>query len=291
MMKSPLERSLRLPDFLIVGAMRSGTSSLSRYLAEHPAVYVAPRKELHFFDEPDHFQLGVEWYASHFSAAPRGALLGEATQTYMYLPNALERIKQTLPGCRAIALLRDPVDRAYSHYWHNVERGYEPLSFEEAIEAEPQRLDGADLETRLDFSYLDRGRYLVQLERLQRVFGTENLAVLLFEELAQDPHEQFSKVCSFLAVDDRLVPAKVGRRINAYRQIRSRRLRRWAKPLPRRLKNAIGRLNSKPSEYPPLDPEIRLRVANQYRDDFEGLQHWPDFHLDLSLWPSFEDGA
>ena len=110
---------------------------------------MAPGKELHFFDLDARFQLSLEWYASHFSSAPRGVRLGEATQTYMYLPHALDRIADALPGRRAIAILRDPVDRAYSHYWHNVERGREHLTFAEAVRAEPERLEGADVQTRL----------------------------------------------------------------------------------------------------------------------------------------------
>jgi Sulfotransferase family len=252
---------------------------------------MAPSKELHFFDLDDRFFLGVDWYASHFRGAPLGARLGEATQTYMYLPHALERIEHTLPGCRAVALLRDPVDRAYSHYWHNVERGREDLRFVEALGAERQRLEGADVPTRLRYSYLDRGHYLRQLEGLIRVFGKEHLEVILFEELVRDTHKQFSRVCGFLSIDDTLVPSRVGRQINAYRHVRSPRLRQWAKPLPKRLKNAIGIVNSKASNYPPLGRQIRMELAAQFTTDFVGLQAWPEYQLDLSLWPSFSGGA
>lgn len=275
---------LRLPDFLIVGAMRSGTTSLSQYLSEHPAVFIARSKELHFFDLNERFERGLEWYASNFASAPSGARLGEATQTYMYLPNALDRIATVLPGRRAIGILRDPADRAYSHYWHNIERGREHLGFEDAIRAEPDRLDGADVRTRLRYSYVDRGRYLRQLEDLERVFGAENVLVLLFEDLTRAPAAVFSRVCRFLSVDVAFVPSNIGAKVNPYVHVRSPRLRDWAKRLPKRFQDGIGHLNSRPSEYPPLDPERRAKLGAEYVEDLAGLQRRPE--LDLSKWPT-----
>lgn len=273
-----------LPHFLIVGSMRSGTTSLSQYLSEHPAVFIAPGKELHFFDLDEHFERGLEWYASKFASAPSGSRLGEATQTYMYLPHALERIATVLPGRRAIAVLRDPADRAYSHYWHNVERGREHLGFEDAIRAEPDRLHGADVRTRLRHSYVDRGRYLRQLENLERVFGAEKVLVLLFEDLTQTPTAVFSRVCRFLSVDDGFIPSSIGAKVNPYIHIRSPRLRDWAKRLPKRLRDGIGRVNSRPGEYPPLDPRLRTKLAAEYVDDLAALRSRSE--LDLSKWPT-----
>ena len=275
---------MRLPDFLIVGAMRCGTSSLSRYLSEHPGVYIAPGKELHFFDLNERFELGLDWYSDHFTQAPSWTQAGEATQTYMYLPHALDRIAEALPGRRAIALLRDPVDRAYSHYWHNVERGREVLSFVDAVRAEPARLEDAGVQNRLYFSYLDRGHYLHQLLHVERVFGENNLLVILFEELIRDTRRQFAKVCSFLNVDDAFVPPGIGKQVNPYIRIRSPRLRRWAKSFPKGLQDVIGRMNSKVGAYPPLDPTTRAELQEGYRADVDGLTRWPD--LDLSLWPT-----
>src|SRR4051812_42429120 len=109
--------SLRAPDFLIVGAAKAGTTSLAAYLAEHPDVFMARRKELHFFGREKEYRRGWEWYCSHFEGAGDARAVGEATPDYMWRERAVERIAQDLPKARIIATLRHPVDRAYSHYW------------------------------------------------------------------------------------------------------------------------------------------------------------------------------
>jgi hypothetical protein len=106
----------RLPNFLIVGAMKSGTTSLARYLGAHPQAYVAPEKEINFFERGYVWNRGVDWYASRFEGAGDALAVGEASPSYMYWPTAIERMASVVPDARLIALLRDPVERAYSHY-------------------------------------------------------------------------------------------------------------------------------------------------------------------------------
>ncbi|HEV2894458.1 MAG TPA: sulfotransferase, partial [Actinomycetota bacterium] len=140
-----------LPDYLIIGAQRAGTTSLHRYLIQHPGVRTTLRtKGVHFFDTA--YGRGMSWYASRFPtkltawyvARRHGVELrtGEASPYYLFHPHVPARVAEHLPQVRLIALLRDPVGRAYSHYQHEVARGFETLSFEEAIEAEPARLAG-----------------------------------------------------------------------------------------------------------------------------------------------------
>jgi hypothetical protein len=195
-----------LPDFLILGAQKAGTTALYAYLRWHPGITGPSWKEVSFFDR--HYRRGVAWYRGHFPLRPRGRLVGEASPAYLFHPLAPERALATVPKARLIALVRDPVDRALSHYHHEVALGREPLSFEGAIEAEPERTRGE--EQRLirepgyfshawwDHAYLARGLYARQLERWLAVFPSEQLLVLPSEELAADPAGTYQRVLDFL---------------------------------------------------------------------------------------------
>ena len=134
----------KLPDFLIVGVMKGGTTSLFRYLVRHPQVLPPFRKEIKYFD--CNYINGQNWYQAHFPLKKKfvggSKLTGEATPYYIFHPQAPMRIAEALPEAKIIILLRNPIDRAYSHYQHMVRVGREPLSFEEAIAAEPERLAG-----------------------------------------------------------------------------------------------------------------------------------------------------
>ena len=124
--------------------MRSGTSSLNSYLRDHPEVAVSRPKEVHYFDV--NFDLGPEWYLAHFEGSEHATAVGEATPDYLYDLEAPGRIAAVVPGVRILLLLRDPAERAYSHYWHNVAVGKESLGFEEALAAEPERIAGGSLD-------------------------------------------------------------------------------------------------------------------------------------------------
>jgi len=195
-----------LPDFLILGAQKGGTTALYAYLRWHPGITGPSWKEVSYFDR--HYRRGASWYRGHFPIGAGDRLVGEASPGYLFHPLAPERVRATVPEAKLIALLRDPVDRAVSHYHHEVALGREPLSFEEAIEAEPERTRGE--EQRLvrepgyfsrpwwDYTYLARGRYAEQLERWFAVFPREQLLVLPSEELAADPGQAYGRVLEFL---------------------------------------------------------------------------------------------
>ena len=140
-----------LPDFVILGAQKAGTTSLYAYLCAHPDVRAAARKEVHYFDL--NYARGATWYRSMFPLAAglarerrggRRVLVGEASPYYLFYPLAAERAGAVVPSAQLIVLLRDPVERAWSHYRHEVKAGREPLEFEAALAAEPTRLAGAD---------------------------------------------------------------------------------------------------------------------------------------------------
>lgn len=207
-LRRPTARLRAEPDFLIVGAQRSGTTSLFRYLAEHPAVKPPVRKEIQYFSL--NYAQGEGWYRTHFPLAGRQRVTFEATPYYLFHPAAAERAASTVPGAKVIALLRDPVSRAFSHWQHNAERGLEHLGFEAALDAEPQRLVGEEQRLCADatygsdahrlWSYTARGEYASQLERWLAHYRREQLLVLRSEDLYEKPRETYERTLGFLGL-------------------------------------------------------------------------------------------
>jgi Sulfotransferase domain len=207
-----------LPDFLVIGAQKGGTTALYAYLRWHPAVLGPSWKEVSFFDR--HYRRGARWYRGQFPNAARIALarrrtgsaprVGEASPSYMFHPLAPERVRALVPGVRLIAILRDPVERAFSHYNHERALGREPLTFEQAIEREEARTAGEVERMCADpayfshawwnWTYLARGRYADQLERWLAVFPREQLLALTSEELSARPAEEYARVLAFLGL-------------------------------------------------------------------------------------------
>lgn len=200
-----------LPDFLVIGAMRAGTSSLYKWLSYHPNVAPSLRKETEYFTR--YYRLGTGWYKSHFplrirqhGSRPRQAF--EATPYYLYHPLAPTRAAALLPHARVIVLLRDPIDRAWSHHRHMTKLGFESLPFHAAVECEPERLAGEADRLRSDprydspahrrFSYLTRGCYAEQLERWFACYPRDRFLILHSQDLYTDPGESYRRVLEFL---------------------------------------------------------------------------------------------
>ena len=270
----------RLPNAVLIGAMRSGTSSIAHYLGNHPMIFMAPQKEVHFFDR--NFDRGLSWYREQFARADGEPVVCEATQTYMYEDLTLRRLADVLPKARLMAILRDPVDRAYSHYWLNRAQGKETLSFAEAIEAEPERLASGDSRDRMTYSYVDRGMYSKQLERVCNYFPRNALRVVLFDDLLDDAQGTYRALCDFLEVDSNALPSEVGRVVNGFRRFRSVRARRLAKRLPPRIRHAIGRVNAREEHYPPMDRSVKGALCREYEGEIRRLSEW--LGRDLSFW-------
>lgn len=207
-----------LPDFLVLGGQRCGTSSLYRYLGAHPDVVASVRKETEYFSRE--YQRGPEWYRAHFPLALRRGIhhriaglplsTFEATPDYLFDPRAPLRVRTTLPDARFIVLLREPVERAFSHYRHMRRLGFEGLSFAASVACEDERispdLDRAarDPDHRLGdalrFSYAARGEYAVQLERWFEHFPRSSFLVLDSQDLFDDTRRAMHQVCSFLGL-------------------------------------------------------------------------------------------
>jgi hypothetical protein len=197
----------RLPNYIMIGAQRCGTTSLFHYLIESPLVSSPPKKELHFFSE--YYEKGLSWYRSHFPNK-KNTITGESTPYYLYHPLCAERIARDIPDVKLVVMLRNPVDRAYSNYWLQVKQGKEPFPFEDAIKAEEKRIAGEEerilrdgnytsLEHR-SHSYLARGLYAIQLERYFRYFERGRMLILKSEDFFRDPVSISIKTFEFLGV-------------------------------------------------------------------------------------------
>ena len=245
---SPLRQ---LPDFVIIGAQKAGTTTLYNSLKRHPGIAPASHKELFFFDLQYH--RGPMWYRAHFPYRPsrwpvmtRGRsqrlLSGESTPNYLFHPHAPGRMAAVIPQAKLLVLLRNPVDRAYSHYQHQVRAGRETLSFEDAVEQEPVRLHGElekmqadaryDSAARHRYSYLARGVYVEQLQRWERAFSRQHMLIVNSEAFYADPASTLQRVTAWLG------------------------LSRWTPP-PRK-DNAGG-------AYAPMRPETRARLIGYFR--------------------------
>lgn len=214
-----------LPSFLIIGVQKGGTTSLYRYLEDHPSIAGAFTKEVHFFDNHTRdykYGKGMSWYRSNFvydtnrffkqfSHQPN-IITGEGSPDYIFDVHAPKRIATHLPKAKIIILLRDPVDRAYSHYLHNSRADWDPdrekLSFEDAIATEPDRLDGEYEKlvqeesyfsyNYMHYSYLKRGLYADQLKVWFQLFPREQILILKSEDFFVSPGKVFQEVLSFL---------------------------------------------------------------------------------------------
>jgi hypothetical protein len=191
----------RLPDFVIIGTQRGGTTSLYRYLTDHPDVGPALRKEVHFFDR--HYQRGMNWYLAHFPTRDEIPVVGEASPNYLLHPDVPERARRDVPHAKFIALLRNPVDRAYSQYQMNVRRGIESLTFEDAIDKERERLNRCDdpaSPTWRHYSYVKRGLYREQLERWMSVFPREQFLIIKSEDFYRSPERVVRQTLTYLGL-------------------------------------------------------------------------------------------
>jgi hypothetical protein len=271
----------RRPDFLIIGAARAATTSMSAWLSRHPDVFIPQAKELFFFDREERWSRGIGWYEEQFADGCGHRAVGESSTSYMVYEHAVRRIADVLPDVRLIAQLRNPVDRAYSHYCYAKAWGVEVRSFEQAVADE--------LEGRIEVAggeYLGRGRYLTLLEMVCSYFPRSSLLVTLFDDVRQHPDDAFRQVCGFIGVDDTLDVDEVGSQLNASRRAVSSRLWRVTRRFRSPLRSAharsarLDRLNSRSFE--PLDPATRRRLLEHFEAENRALGEW--LGRDLSAW-------
>jgi hypothetical protein len=319
----------RLPSFLLIGAAKSGTTSFHEYLKQHPEIFVSRRKEPNYFafqgrspdfrgpddEHPRRFRglekrlrvakyqesiVTAEGYQRLFARAGSATAVGESSVSYMFIPEAADRIHEALPQVALLALLRNPVDRAYSKFLQFRREGLEPIAdFSAALDAEEERVRRRWSPT---WYYRRRGLYFEQLERYYARFDRERILVLLYDDFAPDPAAVMRRTFAFLGVSESFTP-DLSRRHNASERSvwipRSRSLHRLlggpaeveAMSAGKRPRSVSGELRRRLVRsnlrrvhwtHPPMDEAVRHRLTGEFREDLLRLQDL--IRLDLSRW-------
>lgn len=279
-----LHQSEQLPDFLIVGAMKSGTSTLADYLRLHESIRM-PEEELHFFDRREEWKRGPTWYAERLRNAvgpEYGAfsLLGEKTPTYSYQPECAGRIAEMLPEVRLIWIFREPARRTYSNYLHSRAVGGEILSFRSAVRREAPRA-----RSNIFKGYVERSKYVNQVERFLEYFPLPQMHFLLFENLLRSPLSELNRVARFLGVPPfESDPPEI--RSNPARYPRwplSLWLARRIAGRHSRLFEIVTGVNTRPPRRPPpIPPDVEKHLRKTFAPYNQKLAELTG--LDLSLW-------
>jgi hypothetical protein len=287
-----------LPNFLVVGAQKSGTTSLHHYLQAHPDIFLPAQKETKFFVHDKYYNKGIEFYDSeYFSERNSERAIGEVDPDYLYYEGALPRIAHDLDPAtlKLIFIFRNPVERAFSHYLMTFRRGQEPLTFEEAIEAESVRISEGHMEN-LRYSYITRGYYLRQVERFLGCMDRSQMLFLLSEDLETDPSACLRQVYTFLGVASDFVPSNLGERFHRATVPRSLSLLRWIKgrgagkrllrllipsaSLRQSLRDRLLHLNQTTPSDLVLKTETRKRLVELYRSENTRLAAFLGRNLD-----------
>lgn len=292
--------------FFILGAAKCGTSSLYYYLDQHPDILMSTPKETLFFEKD--YKKDLTYYRGKYFPNYKGeAFLGEARHRNLYLPFVPERIAESFPDAKLIIILRNPVDRAYSHYLHRKNRGVELLNFKDAIKEDEMRIkngilfknqsdiekylkqlatDGAMLEYR---TYLDSGYYVEQIERYLKLFNRDQIFITFTEDLKKDVRKTYFDLLAFLDKDLRLIDidfSEQNTRTNLlniqfsniaskYPAVKSF-IPKWAKQISYIITDKISTNESE------LDDEIRLWLISHYKEHNKKLERLTG--RDLSHW-------
>ena len=274
-----------LPNFLVIGAMKSGTTSLFHYLQAHPQIFMSPLKEVDFFAEEGNWDRGLDWYRRQFGGAgPSSIAIGEASTSYTKYPEyqgVAERIASCLPDVRLIYIVRDPIERIRSHYQHRALIGAERTPFESAVLQDPR--------------YVDCSRYALQIEQYMRFFPREGLFVATSEELRSLRGQTMSRIYRFLGVDDEHVPDTLDREFYKTEERAGyppyvwwlRRMVKRYVPAGKRAKefidlvvpSSIGRIRgdvatTAPREPSPVSDPLRSQLEDRLRDDVRMLREY-----------------
>ena len=285
-----------LPNFLIAGMMKSGTSALAAALSHHPDVWM-PARELHFFNREDQYAKGADAYRTCFGGWSGQVAVGEKTPIYGFHLEAAARIGNMLPDVKFIWILREPVARTYSHYWFATAQGWEPYDFRRALAAEPRRLAEARPNyLRANRAYLTLSRYADQIEPFLAWASADRHLFLLYADFVRAPAATLAQVFRFLEIDPTFpFPAPDCRVNETYRPYHTGLL--WLAVqtpvylLPRavrfqyrvqKLAKMIG-LRRTPG-YPPLDEAYRRELAAGFAADNRRLAQLTG--LDLAAWSS-----
>lgn len=308
---------IRIPQFFIVGAPKSGTTALAHTLSQHPEVYIPAEREPQFFgndlskeSEPDAVPRSLDEllspnYLRWFKGCNESIMVGEKSVGYLYSKNAAKEIKTFNPSAKIIIQLRNPVDMMHSLHWHMVHhRHVEPIKeFAQALLLEPERMQGSYvpplLDTPSELYYLDRAKYASQVKRYLDIFGRESVFISTYEEFARVPEKVIARLCSFLNVDwpvdnidiKRKNRARIHRSIYLYNFIHKRnKLKQVIKALypskfnsfARRVVRTMEQLNTKEVARPHLSSRQRQECKKLLMPDILELEEL--IGIDLSHW-------
>ncbi len=299
---------MSMPNFLIIGAAKSGTTALYQYLKEHPQIYMSPVKEPKFFglegEKLDFYGPGderanhavvtdIDAYQALFQGISNETAIGEASTWYLYSQKAPRQIQNYIPEAKLIAVLRNPVDRAYSNFLHQIRNNFETTTdFFQALREEDARIHN---NWRPFWHYKQMGFYYVQLNRYFQIFPRKQIQVYLYEDFCNKPIEMLQSIFQFLDVDHTFLP-EVSIKYNIASIPKNRAVLNLLKK-PNVAKSAlkfllpdqscqdlrinIGKINSTP-EKPQLSLQVRKQLIEEYREDILKLQEL--IQRDLSSW-------
>lgn len=263
--------TLRLPDFIIIGAMKSATSSLQKQLLEQRGIFMCTPKEPNFFSDDDQYSKGMGWYSGLFSIAPEASLLGEASTHYTKLPThpkAITRLKEHLPNARFVYVMRHPVDRLVSHYMHEWSTGVYRCGIEEAVDKYPE--------------LITYGCYSMQLDPYLEAFGHDAVLPVFFDHLLHEPQAELERICQFIGYKGRPVwvkdmkPDNVSservRKFPLYRLLVESAPATWLRRhfIPQGMRDAI-KMKFRMQERPVLGIELRTQLEVNFDRDLAQL--------------------
>lgn len=296
----PMKRKI---DFLIVGAQKSGTTSLYDYVGQHHGVFLPRAKEIRYFADDEFYNQGEKYLDFFYKDVAQEQIIGGGYVHLMYHPYTPERIYKYNKNARIIAILRNPIDRAYSAYWFARQNRWETAaSFEEALALEPKRRGRGDSKERVELTYLAHGHYYEQILRFVDLFGREKVKILLTDDLRSQPKPVVQEVLAFLGVEPVVDGIDLGKLSNSAKTPRVPALQRlltipgvWYRRLGRRVlpqgvrdfmneqvTKRLIMLNTKDFSYPPMKPETRARLKDYFRSHNEDLAEF--LGRDLIHW-------
>ncbi|MFK8025110.1 MAG: sulfotransferase domain-containing protein [Ilumatobacter sp.] len=268
----------RLPDWIIIGAMKCATSSLHTYLSKHPSIATSTPKELDFFLPERYAELGIDWYRQQFLDPPGAAVAGESSVNYTkrhLFDGVPQRMHQHLPDVKLIYVVRDPIKRIESEWIHSVGAGKWRGDFASAI---------ADLETS---PMVQTSRYWTQLSEFLAVYPAEQVKVMSYDDISKTPRESVNEVLEFLGLEPDFDDPMIGKKVHpSSRKMRPNRLGLlfWEDQVRRRrIRKYLRRLVASPIEQPVWTDADRARVIEYLQPEVDGIRNFSG--LDFADWP------
>ena len=270
-----------MPDFLIVGAMKAGSTTLMDYLVSHPEVGI-PAVEINYFDKDSNYKKGEKWYSSWFKSYTTQNIIGEKTPAYCYDPKVAERIYQQNPKMKLIWILRNPVKRTYSNYWHYIRIGKENLSVADSLAFEDERI-----KKDIYKGYFKRSIYVEQVERFKEYFPLEQMHFIIFEDFVKDPELGLKELSEFLEIipaeftQKPLVSNKGYRPFSIPAEYYARKV--FGYGLVHKVVHNINKILG--SKYTPIDEELEKLLYSKFRPYNDKLSKV--LSKDLSIWNKY----